>query len=107
MNADTQVTTAVLIAVMLVAAITAVAGCADLAKRPVAVQVKTVEVPRVVPVPCVAAEDIPPRTPTAMPDPKADVARKAAGAYVDLHNLAAENEQLRALLIPCLKGATP
>ena len=83
------------------------AGCADVPPKPVAVQVRTVEVPKAVPVPCVAAEDIPAKTPTAMPDPKADAARLAAGASADLHNLVAENDKLRALLISCTKDVTP
>lgn len=78
-------------------------GCATLEPKPVAVQVKTVEVPKAVPVPCVDAADIPATTPTAMPDASADAARLAAGASADLHNLVAENAKLRALLISCTK----
>jgi hypothetical protein len=85
----------------------ALAGCAAVGPKPVAVEVHTVAAPTAVPVPCVAASDIPPRTATAMPEPQADLARKAAGASVDAHNLVAENEQLRALLIQCSSGGKP
>jgi hypothetical protein len=98
--------TAVLL-VGLVVAIVALGGCAELTQKPVAVQVKTVDAPRAIPVPCVYPTDIPPKTPTAMPEPGADAARKAAGASADLHNVVAENDKLRALLVPCTKGATP
>lgn len=93
--------------VVLVVVLLALVGCADVAQKPVAVQVKTVEVPKAVPVPCVAPEDIPPRTPTAMPDASADAARLAAGAAADVHNLVAENDKLRALLISCTMKGTP
>jgi len=101
---------AVLLAIgllLLVVLASLLAGCAELPRKPVAVQVRTVEVPRIVPVPCVAAADIPPRTPTAMPDARADAARKAAGAYVDMRNLVRENDELRALLTACTQGAIP
>jgi hypothetical protein len=98
---------AVLLAVILVALVMLFTGCAEVEKRPVAVQVKTVETVKAVPVPCVTPDDIPARAATVMPDPSADVARKAAAAYVDMRNLYTENEQLRALLIQCTKGAIP
>lgn len=97
----------VLLVVIIVVFILILIGCAEVEKRPVAVQVKTVETVKTVPVPCVTPDDIPARTGTVMPDPSADVARKAAGAYVDMRNLYIENEQLRALLIQCTKGTAP
>jgi hypothetical protein len=93
--------------VLVGASVALMAACATDGVRPVAVQVRTVEVDKPVPVPCVAASDIPAPTPTTMPAPPADVARLAAGAYVDMHHLVVENAQLRALLIQCTKGATP
>jgi hypothetical protein len=98
---------AVLLAVVLVAMVLLFAGCAEVEKRPVAVQVKTVETVKAVPVPCVTPDEIPQRSASVMPDPRSDVARKAAAAYVDMRNLYTENEQLRALLIQCTKGTTP
>lgn len=93
--------------VAIVVGIAAMSGCATTGK-PVAVQVKTVEVVKPVPVPCVTPEEIPPRTPKVMPDPaQSDLARKVAGLYVDFKNLVAENEQLRAILTQCTKGTTP
>lgn len=76
------------------------AACAPLPTKPIERQVETVTVEKPVPVPCIAAADIPPKTPTVM-DPKADAARKAAAAYVDMHNLVQENDTLRALLVQC------
>lgn len=93
--------------VAIVVVLVALFGCAEAAPKPVAVQVRTVEVPKLVPVPCVDAADIPAQAPTAMPDPKADAARLAAGASADLHNLVTENAKLRALLLPCTKDLTP
>lgn len=56
-----------------------------------------------VPVPCVSAADVPAYQPSAMPEPTADIARKAAGAAVDVRTLAQQNDQMRAALLACAK----
>ena len=86
------------------------AGCATVPPGrviPPGVEVRTVEVPKIVPVPCIKAEEIPPPTPTAMPAPDADDVRLLAGAYVDLHNVVQENDDLRKLLTQCASGIPP
>ena len=93
--------------VVLVIVAVSLTSCAELERKPVAVQVKTLETVKLVPVPCVAPDDIPARAAKVMPDPTTDAARKSAGVAVDFKNLYRENEQLRALLIQCTKGATP
>jgi hypothetical protein len=94
--------------VKLGAIVLALSGCATTPRPPVAVQVKTVEVVKAVPVPCVTPEEIPPRAAKVSPDPaKSDLARKVAGLYVDFKNLFNENEQLRALLVQCTQGGKP
>lgn len=75
-------------------------GCSTLPET-LTTEVRTVEVVKPVTVACIKAADIPPPTATAMPEPEADVARKAAGASADVRNLANENAQLRAALAAC------
>lgn len=76
------------------------AGCATVPTI-LTTEVRTVEVVKPVPVSCIKAADIPPKTQTAMPPPEADVGAKAAGASADVRQLENENAQLRAALLAC------
>lgn len=93
------VVAAILVTVVIL--IAATTGCETVQRKPVAVEVRTIPAPTAVPVACIDPAEVPPKTPTVMPDPKADIARKAAGAYVDMRNLYLENERLRALIAQC------
>ena len=92
--------------VFIVVVLSTMGGCdatQPVRPTPVAIQVKTVDAPRVIPVPCVDAAEIPPPSETVMPPRGSDGVRKSAGAYVDMRKLATENEVLRGLLTKCTR----
>lgn len=85
-----------------------IAGCETQQKRPELVTgVRTVTVQKLVPVPCVDLQDIPPKFISSMPPPgpppagKSKVGVNAEGASADVHVLKAQHEAMRVLLMKC------
>lgn len=80
------------------------AGCASTPPQVVtAERTQIVRVPT--PIPCQV--QIPERPKSALPEPTADVARKAAGASADVRALRIHSDALEAALRACAAGGTP
>lgn len=89
---------------LLVGCLIALTGCMhEPIRAPLVTAVKPIEVPVPLPTPCIKASDIPERPSTAMPDPQADIARKAAGASAEVRALDQYAKELRAALVACSK----
>lgn len=66
-------------------------------------EIKSLEVRVPIPTPCVSLASLPERPTTALPDPTADIARKAAGASAEVRALEQYAKELRAALEACAK----
>ena len=77
-------------------------GCQTAQKVPeITTNVKTVVVTKMVPVPCIEEDEIPSEYVSQMPEPSTDVAKKSAGASLDVRKLMERDKKMRALLIKC------
>lgn len=104
MQVEGQSVARLFVAVALLIGILCLAGCDDPQScPPPPVQVKTVTVDRLVPVPCANAADIPAATPMLSDQATGDAAADLDLALAELIPLRADNAEMRAMLSACTK----